>query len=39
VWEEPEPAAAIARTRGRAAELEGAVVVTGSHYLLRYATD
>jgi dihydrofolate synthase / folylpolyglutamate synthase len=37
VGEEPDPSAAIARARERAAEVDGAVLVTGSHYLLRYA--
>jgi dihydrofolate synthase / folylpolyglutamate synthase len=39
VGEEPEPAAAMARARARAAELGAAVLVTGSHYLLRYASE
>jgi dihydrofolate synthase/folylpolyglutamate synthase len=34
-----DPAAALARARARARELDGVVAVTGSHYLLRYATD
>ncbi len=38
VREEPDPVAAIALARARAEELDGAVLVTGSHYLLRYAT-
>ena len=33
-----DPVAAIALARARAEELDGAVLVTGSHYLLRYAT-
>lgn len=36
---EADPAAAIAVARSRAAELGGVVLVTGSHYLLRYATE
>ncbi len=37
VREKPDPAAALALARSRAAEIGGVVVVTGSHYLLRYA--
>jgi dihydrofolate synthase / folylpolyglutamate synthase len=37
VGEEVDPAAAIELARSRAADVGGAVVVTGSHYLLRYA--
>ena len=39
VEEEPEPGRAIARARARAREDRGAVLVTGSHYLLHYARD
>jgi dihydrofolate synthase/folylpolyglutamate synthase len=38
VREEPDPVAAIALARARAEELGGVALVTGSHYLLRYAT-
>ena len=34
-----DPVAAVARARGRATELGGIVLVTGSHYLLRYAAE
>ncbi|HEX5956692.1 MAG TPA: cyanophycin synthetase [Solirubrobacterales bacterium] len=34
-----DPVAAVARARTRATELGGIVLVTGSHYLLRYATE
>jgi dihydrofolate synthase/folylpolyglutamate synthase len=37
VEEEPEPAAALALARERARASRGVVLVTGSHYLLRYA--
>jgi dihydrofolate synthase / folylpolyglutamate synthase len=37
VGEEADPVAAMARARERAIELGGVVLVTGSHYLLRYA--
>jgi dihydrofolate synthase / folylpolyglutamate synthase len=37
VGEESEPAAAMAWARGRAAGIGGVLLVTGSHYLLRYA--
>jgi dihydrofolate synthase/folylpolyglutamate synthase len=37
VEEESDPAAALALARARASERAGAVLVTGSHYLLRYA--
>jgi dihydrofolate synthase/folylpolyglutamate synthase len=39
VGEEPDPVQAIALARERAAERGGMVLVCGSHYLLRYATD
>jgi dihydrofolate synthase/folylpolyglutamate synthase len=38
VGEEPEPVAAVSRARTRAAELGAVLVITGSHYLLRYAS-
>jgi dihydrofolate synthase/folylpolyglutamate synthase len=38
VGEEPDPVAAIALARARAAELGGVLLVTGSHYLLAHAT-
>jgi dihydrofolate synthase/folylpolyglutamate synthase len=38
VREEREPVAAISRAREHAREIGGAVLVTGSHYLLRYAS-
>jgi dihydrofolate synthase / folylpolyglutamate synthase len=38
VREEPDPMAAISRAREHAREIGGAVLVTGSHYLLRYAS-
>jgi dihydrofolate synthase / folylpolyglutamate synthase len=34
-----DPVAAVARARSRATELGGIVLVTGSHYLLRYAAE
>jgi dihydrofolate synthase / folylpolyglutamate synthase len=37
VEHEPDPAAAIGRARALAAAQSGVVLVTGSHYLLRYA--
>jgi dihydrofolate synthase / folylpolyglutamate synthase len=39
VREEVEPAAAIARARDESRERAGVVLVTGSHYLLHYATE
>jgi dihydrofolate synthase / folylpolyglutamate synthase len=39
VEEQREPAAAIARARARAAGSGAVVLVTGSHYLLRYASQ
>jgi dihydrofolate synthase/folylpolyglutamate synthase len=39
VEEEPDAAAAIAQARERAGQLGGVVLVTGSHYLLRYASS
>jgi len=38
VGEEPDPVAAIAQARAEARERGGVALVTGSHYLLRYAT-
>ncbi len=38
VQEAAEPGAALAAARARATELGGALLVTGSHYLLRYAS-
>jgi dihydrofolate synthase / folylpolyglutamate synthase len=39
VGEEPRPSAAMARARAHARKVGGVVVVTGSHYLLRYASE
>jgi dihydrofolate synthase/folylpolyglutamate synthase len=39
IEEKADPEAAIARARARAAEVGGVLLVTGSHYLLRYADD
>jgi dihydrofolate synthase / folylpolyglutamate synthase len=39
VEEEPDPHSALALARKRAGGAGGVVLVTGSHYLLRYATD
>ena len=39
VEEVGEPAAAVARMRSVAAAQDGVALVTGSHYLLRYAGD
>jgi hypothetical protein len=39
VREERDPVAAISLARSRAVERDGVVVVTGSHYLLRYQIE